>query len=91
MPSSIVYNEDCIEVMKRFDDNYFDLAICDPPYGISSNPSRHGGTGAGKLKNRVLNQSASKFKDWDIKPSSEYFEQLFRVSKNQIIWGGELL
>lgn len=116
VPSSVVFNEDCIEVMKRYADNYFDLAIVDPPYGINapnmtmgSNPNRKGrdkrgelqygnvstaqklkkgrlNGGAGKLKNRNLNTMNC---DWDYeKPSAEYFEQLFRVSKNQIIWGG---
>ncbi|MEG1290611.1 MAG: DNA methyltransferase [Bacteroidales bacterium] len=44
--------------------------------------------GRGKLKDRIFNQTADKVKSWDVKPSEEYFEQLFRVSKNQIIWGG---
>ena len=69
------YNIDCIEFMKTKPDKYYDLAIVDPPYGIgiSSNPVR---------------QQHEK-KDWDNAiPTPEYFEQLFRVSKNQIIWGG---
>lgn len=115
-PTSLVYNGDCIEVMKRYNDKYFDLAIVDPPYGINaptmtmgSSPNRKGrdkrgevqaggisvaqklrkgrlNAGAGKLKNRNLNRMDC---NWDYeKPSAEYFEQLFRVSKNQIIWGG---
>ena len=66
---------DCIEFMKSKPDNYYDLAIVDPPYGIgiSSNPVRQ----------------QHKKKDWDNAiPTPQYFEQLFRVSKNQIIWGG---
>jgi site-specific DNA-methyltransferase (adenine-specific) len=86
--TSIVYNKDCLVDLVNYPDNHFDLAIVDPPYGIASNPSKHGGSGAGKLKNRKLNQSAKKFKSWDIVPSKEYFDELFRVSKNQIIWGG---
>jgi site-specific DNA-methyltransferase (adenine-specific) len=73
--TSIVYNMDCMEGMKMFADKHFDLAVVDPPYGIgiSSNPVR---------------QQHNK-KDWDKAiPTDEYFEQLFRVSKNQIIWGG---
>lgn len=69
------FNADNIEIMRGFKDNEFDLAIVDPPYGIgiSSNPVR---------------QQHDK-KDWDNAiPTQEYFEQLFRVSKNQIIWGG---
>lgn len=69
---------DCMDVMAKYKDNYFDLAIVDPPYGIN----RDGGeTG----KNWKLYES----KNWDNQPpSKEYFQELFRVSKNQIIWGG---
>jgi site-specific DNA-methyltransferase (adenine-specific) len=70
-----VTNEDNMELMSRYPDNYFDLAIVDPPYGIgiSSNPVR---------------QQHNK-KEWDNNiPSKEYFNELFRVSKDQIIWGG---
>lgn len=68
-------NCDCMELMREFPDKYFDLAIVDPPYGIgiSSNPVR---------------QLHSK-KAWDNSiPNESYFSELFRVSKNQIIWGG---
>ena len=83
---SEVYNEDCKDVMKRFPDAYFDLAIVDPPYGIDfgnfsrTNKDSHG--------NRYL---AKKYKtaDWDKSiPDKEYFDELMRVSVNQIIWGG---
>ena len=70
-----ITNEDNMLMMKRYEDNHFDLAIVDPPYGIgiSSNPVR---------------QQHTK-KDWDNAiPTKEYFDELFRVSKNQIIWGG---
>lgn len=70
-----ITNEDNMTLMARYPDNYFELAIVDPPYGIgiSSNPVR---------------QQHQK-KDWDNAiPTKEYFEELFRVSKNQIIWGG---
>jgi site-specific DNA-methyltransferase (adenine-specific) len=83
---SIVHNKNCMEDLINYPDNYFDLAIVDPPYQIGLNSSTY--NGSGKLKNRVLNQSAKKFEAWDLKPPPEYFEQLFRVSKNQIIWGG---
>lgn len=79
-----ITNEDNMELMARYPDNHFGLAVVDPPYGIVDNAA----AGAGKLKNRVLNKSAAKFKEWDLKPSDEYFKELFRVSKNQIIWGG---
>lgn len=73
--NSIVYNMDCVEGMKQFPDNYFDLAVVDPEYGlgISNNPIRQ----------------KHKKKDWDNKiPEIYYFNELKRVSKNQIIWGG---
>jgi site-specific DNA-methyltransferase (adenine-specific) len=68
-------NQDCLEAMRQMTDNQFDLAIVDPPYGIgiSSNPIRQ----------------QHDVKNWDSAiPSKEYFEQLIRVSNNQIIWGG---
>lgn len=80
-------NIDCVEYMKTLPDLSFDLAVCDPPYGIDvANMNMGSGTGkrCSKLKNRKW-----KPKDWDSGiPTNEYFEQLFRVSKNQIIWGG---
>jgi len=76
-PFSEVYNEDCIEIMKRYEDNYFDIAIVDPPYGIDINSS---GT---HFKEKY------EIKEWDkATPNDEYFKELKRVSKNQIIWGG---
>lgn len=78
---SDVTNEDCMEGMARYPDKYFDLAIVDPPYGLDKSSLN----GSGKLKNRVLNKINT---DWDIAPNEYYFKELFRVSKNQIIWGG---
>jgi len=76
-----ITNEDNMELMKRYKDNYFDLAIVDPPYGIGD---KFKGGKTGKMNfNEVVN------KGWDIKPpTKEYFKELFRISKNQIIWGG---
>ena len=74
--------EDNMKLMSRYPDNYFDLAIVDPPYGMPKD-STHG---RGKLKNRILNNGS--VENWDIKPNPEYFVELERVSKNQIIWGG---
>ena len=79
------YNIDCLEYMRSLDDKAFDLAIVDPPYGLSQSSTQ----GKGKLKDRILN--ADSIHEWDIAPSSEYFEELFRVSKNQIIWGATTL
>lgn len=73
-----LYNCDCMELLKETPDKYYDLAIVDPPYGID-------------IVNKLANFSAVKHnpKDWDkITPPQEYFEQLKRISKNQIIWGG---
>lgn len=79
--------EDNMELMARYPDNYFDLAIVDPPYGIdlvNMNMGIGKTTKASKAKNRKW-----KPKDWDNEtPTKEYFNELFRVSKNQIIWGG---
>ena len=76
-----IINEDNMELMSRYDDNYFDLAIADPPYGINVNKMT---LGSGKYKN--------KGKSWDNEtPSIEYFNELFRVSKNQIIWGANYM
>lgn len=83
-PLSIVTNEDNMILMARYQDKYFELAVVDPPYGIGDRLS----DGGGKLKNTpmaVLYRDSSK---WDVAPKKEYFDELFRVSKNQIIWGG---
>lgn len=77
-----ITNEDNMELMKRYPDNYFDLAIVDPPYGIGI---------SGQKKNKKGKKSDRKYheeKGWDSAiPPAEYFDELFRVSKNQIIWG----
>ena len=72
-----IYIENCnnMELMARYPDNYFDLAIVDPEYGIG-------------ISNNPIRQKHKK-KSWDNTiPKEEYFKELFRVSKNQIIWGG---
>ncbi len=68
---------DCMEYMKELEDNAFDLAICDPPYGIETRGNAQDRFRGGKQLTTVN----------DAKPNDEYFEQLFRVSKHQIIWG----
>ena len=74
------YNMDCMEGMKEFPDKYFELAIVDPPYGININHNM------GRRKGDK--DSNYKKVDWDSEiPNETYFEELFRVSKNQIIWG----
>lgn len=78
-----VFNRDCMEAMREYQDKHFDLAIVDPPYGI--------GEDGRKNHTRSNLAKASDYRDrtkYDCyKPGPEYFEQLFRVSKNQIIWG----
>jgi site-specific DNA-methyltransferase (adenine-specific) len=77
-----ITNEDNMELMARYPDKHFELAIVDPPYGIGfdgqkKSTSTHGG------------RKAYEFKGWDSNtPNKRYFNELFRVSKNQIIWGG---
>jgi len=80
---SKVFNEDCMNVMARYPDKYFDLAVVDPPYGIDDKLNR---SSYGSLKGGALSKYSDK--RWDIVPKEEYFKELFRVSKNQIIWGG---
>ena len=76
--------DDCMNVMQRYPDKHFDLAIVDPPYGIGADKKR-GDTG----KNKHIKQKDYHFGNWDKNtPKNEYFDELIRVSKNQIIWGG---
>lgn len=93
------YNMDCMEGMKEYPDGYFDLAIVDPPYGggndrggvlpihsgrmvqpVPADVCRTGGKWASKYGKKII--------AWDTAPGQEYFQELFRVSRNQIIWGG---
>lgn len=82
---SKIENIDCMDFMRQFPDNFFDLAVVDPPYGIKADENA--------FKNGV-NCKANGFKEhkntnWDNAiPTLEYFTELFRVSKEQIIWGG---
>ena len=76
---SEVYNMDCIAGMKEYPDNYFDLAIVDIPYGLGEKLTQ-GGTWASKYSKTDAS--------WDVLPELKYYTELFRVSKNQIIWGG---
>ncbi len=75
-------NCDNMELMAEFEDNHFDLAIVDPPYGIER--FKKGGSGE-KFKNTQLSNGNGL--EWDKKPTKQYWEELFRVSKNQIVWG----
>ena len=100
--NNVAYNIDCVEYMKMCEDNAFDLAIVDPPYGNADGEfkrkdgsrfggqfdrykkpvERHGGAWAKKYGYKIIS--------WDDAPGEDYFKELFRISKNQIIWGGKL-
>ena len=99
---NVAYNVDCMEYMATLPDKAFDLAVVDPPYGDGNSQSDHGdkaqwngfggcfgrykkvtrtgGTWAEKYGKRII--------AWDVSPGEEYFKELFRVSRNQVIWGG---
>jgi len=78
-----VFNMDCMEYMQSIPDNFFSLSIVDPPYGIDKLLNR---SSYGNISNSLKKYS---FNRWDKNiPPEEYFIELFRVSKNQIIWGG---
>jgi site-specific DNA-methyltransferase (adenine-specific) len=82
--------EDNMELMARYPDKYFDLAIVDPPYGINMD-SGLDGVSSNSKKGKTFNSNNKRFtkKEWDKEtPNLEYFTELQRVSKNQIIWGG---
>lgn len=75
---NVAYNRDCLKAMREMPDKEFDLCVADPPYGV----------------NRFLNNQPTRLNKYgsmqtanDLKPTAEYFKELFRVSKNQIIWG----
>jgi site-specific DNA-methyltransferase (adenine-specific) len=73
----MITNEDNMKLMARYEDNHFDLAIVDPPYGY------------GDAKTDILNfRQTEQHREWNVAPNDDYFKELFRVSKNQIIWGG---
>lgn len=81
---NIAYNMDCMEYMRTLPDKAFELAIVDPPYGIGVD----GQVGRYDFKKPKHSRKGHTQKDWDKSiPTKEYFDQLFRVSKNQIIWG----
>ena len=81
-----ITNEDNLELMKRYPDNYFDLAIVDPPYGIDADVKNNTDKMQTKKSASKSKKYGSQLWDSDI-PSDEYFDELKRVSKRQIIWG----
>jgi len=84
VPYSEVYLMDCVAGLRHYPDNYFDLAVVDPPYGIGIDGQKK----SINLNNPKANRKEHKFKGWDNEiPTAEYFAELWRVSKNQIVWG----
>ena len=75
-----IYCEDCLETMKRMPDKSIDLVLTDPPYGIGDKLK-------GGKNSKMNNFNSIVDKGWDVVPSKEIFEEIFRVSKHQIIWG----
>lgn len=102
------YNMDCMKAMAEYPDNYFDLAIVDPPYGDGTgmvnrqtppaknkpgSTKRHLVCGLRKGDRQpdwwnLGGEVRKKITTWDVAPGQDYFDELFRVSRNQIIWGG---
>ena len=81
-----LHNIDCMQYLATLDDNAFDLAIVDPPYGIGE------GKKTKRTRKKHNNKIVHKNKDWDNSiPNKEYFKELKRVSKNQIIWGANYM
>ena len=84
MSRSVVYNMDCLEAMRSMPDKAFDLAVVDPPYGIGESGEKN----SSRTKLAVA-KDYKPFSGLDKEPPpAEYFRELQRVSKNQIIWGG---
>ena len=82
-PNIELIQGDCMDYMAGLPDKAFELAIVDPPYGIGANKMQ-----LGNGKKKIYRGRA----DWDNTiPTAEYFEQLFRVSKNQVVWGGNYM
>lgn len=86
MLDSGFYNLDCMEGMKQFPDKFFDIAIVDPPYGDGRGTVSRTGGATHKWKTNAI--YGKKIIAWDVAPEDDYFQELYRVSRNQIIWGG---
>jgi site-specific DNA-methyltransferase (adenine-specific) len=87
-PESIVYNADCMDIMKGYPDKYFDLAVVDPPYGIDADIKNNGKNSDRHEKTALAKINTYKKTNWDNEtPNKDYFNELKRVSKKQIIWG----
>jgi len=78
------YNCDNIKLLKETPDNYYSLCIVDPPFGTGKSIMNITATPKERKNKRIKKREE---KDWDVAPTKEYFDELFRVSQNQIIWG----
>lgn len=87
---NVAYNLDCLDAMREMEDNAFDLAVVDPPYGIGVMSMTYTKSGAVRTQGHAAakRRDYRRQSDWDVMPPQEYFDELFRVSKKQIIWGG---
>jgi len=84
-----ITNEDNMQLMARYQDNHFDLAIVDPPYGINADKKQNRLSQDDKIITNGGTYKKYKNTNWDnAVPTKQYFNELIRVSKNQIIWGG---
>jgi site-specific DNA-methyltransferase (adenine-specific) len=91
-----LHNVDCLPFMKQCEDKQFDLAIVDPPYGINADKAQNAAAEARKKANGKSKAGRGwkeyKATDWDNGiPNAEYWDELFRISKNQIVWGGNYM
>ena len=84
-----IHNMDCLEYMKTVPDNFYDLCLTDPPYGIKINKMNFVTSGAVKVGGAYRNDYSKHNTEWDnFTPSIEYFNEIKRISKQQIIFGG---
>ena len=84
-PRIELLNVDCMEYMASVPDKYFDLAIVDPPYGLGDRLIKGGAKGGMGSLRKLADKKVER---WDVIPDQNYFNELLRVSKKQIIWGG---
>jgi len=78
-----LYNCDCMELLKDTKDNHYNLALCDPPYNLSGRWVKND-----KIGFTLSQKEIDEINEWDVEPPSEYFDEIRRVSPNQIVWGG---
>jgi site-specific DNA-methyltransferase (adenine-specific) len=88
LPFLSLFHADCMKIMKQYPDKYFDLAIVDPPYGIGADNKNNGKNSDRHEKTSKAKINTYKKTNWDnATPNDEYFNELKRISKKQIIWG----